>query len=294
LSAPVDRRGAWCALTAFFIWGVSPLFFKALAWLPALEIVAHRVLWSVPLLALWIGWRQGFGTAAGVFSRPRLLALLCFTTVLTACNWLLYVWAIVSGHTVEASLGYFINPLFNVALGALVLGERLRPLQWCAVALAAIGVIARIVLLGHLPWIALGLAGTFGIYGLLRKRAPIDSVNGLFIETLLALPLASAFLAWSASRHQLHGGDQGWGLLLIPLAGLVTTVPFALFAEGVRRLPLSTLGLLQYLAPTLQFVCAVLIFHEAFSIGQLGSFALIWAGLALYSLDVWRTFPRTA
>lgn len=286
--ARLDRRGVICALCAFFVWGVSPIFFKALSWVPAAEIVSHRVLWSVLLLLAWIGFQQGFGKLKAVFAQPRTLALLGLTTVLTASNWLIYVWAILAGHTVEASLGYFINPLLNVALGALVLRERLRPLQWAAVSLAALGVLSRIVMMGRLPWIALLLAGTFAAYGLLRKRAPVDSVNGLCVETLLALPVALIYLLWVGLGEGLHGADKGWALLLLPAAGLLTTVPLALFTEGARRLPLSTLGLLQYMAPTLQFLCAVFVFREAFGPTQLASFALIWAGLALYSFDALR------
>jgi chloramphenicol-sensitive protein RarD len=288
MGARLDRRGVICALCAFFVWGISPIFFKALSWVPAAEIVSHRVLWSVLLLLVWIGFQQGFGTLRAVFARPRILALLGLTTVLTASNWLLYVWAILAGHTVEASLGYFINPLLNVALGALVLRERLRPLQWAAVGLAVLGVVSRIVVMGHLPWIALLLASTFAAYGLLRKKAPVDSVNGLCVETLLALPVALAYLLWAGMGEGLHGAGKGWALLLLPAAGLVTTVPLALFTEGARRLPLSTLGLLQYMAPTLQFLCAVFVFGEAFGPTQLASFALIWAGLALYSFDALR------
>lgn len=288
MSDRLDRRGVICALAAFFVWGVSPIFFKALSWLPAAEIVSHRVLWSVLLLLVWIGLGQGFGTLTRIFADRRLLTLLGLTTVLTASNWLLYVWAVLAGRTVEASLGYFINPLLNVALGALVLRERLRPLQWAAVGLAALGVVSRIVMMGHLPWVALLLAGTFASYGLLRKRAPVDSINGLCAETLLALPIAILYLLWAGLGSGLHGAGKGWALLLLPAAGLVTTIPLALFTEGARRLPLSTLGLFQYLAPTLQFLCAVFVFGEAFGPTQLASFALIWAGLALYSFDAIR------
>jgi len=288
MSARLDQRGVLCAFAAFLAWGVSPIFFKALSWVPAAEIVSHRVIWSVLLLLVWIGFQQGFGKLKAVFARPRTLALLGLTTVLTASNWLLYVWAILAGHTVEASLGYFINPLLNVALGALVLRERLRPLQWAAVGLAVLGVVSRIVMMGRLPWIALLLAGTFAAYGLLRKRAPVDSVNGLCVETLLALPIALIYLLWVGLGEGLAGADRGWALLLLPAAGLVTTVPLALFTEGARRLPLSTVGLLQYIAPTLQFLCAVFVFGEAFGPTQLASFALIWAGLALYSFDALR------
>ena len=292
MSTAVDRRGVTSAATAFFIWGLSPLFFKALAWLPATEIVSHRVVWSVLLLAGWLGFREGFGRIRAAFGQKRLLALLCVTTVLTACNWLLYVWAVVSGLTVEASLGYFINPLFYVAMGAMLLGERLRRLQWFAVGLAAAGVVLRVIVLGHLPWVALAIAATFGTYGILRKRAPIDSVNGLFVETLIALPVAAGFLAWMANAGALHSPQTSWAWLLLPAAGVITTVPLALFAEGARRLPLSVLGLLQYMAPTLQFLCAVVVFREPFGGGQLASFALIWIGLALYSWDALRNAGR--
>jgi len=288
LSAGLDRRGLAAALAAFFIWGLSPIFFKALGWMSAAEIVSQRVLWSVPLLAIWLALSQGFGGVRAALRSPRLLGLLCFTTLCTGGNWLLYVWAVVHGRTVEASLGYFINPLLNVALGALVLRERLRPLQWLAVAMACIGVVWRVLTLGHLPWIALAVAGTFGAYGLLRKQAPIDAVNGLFIETVIALPVAVGYLLWATQHAAQHPPVDALHRLMLPAAGLITTVPLALFASGARRLPLSTLGLAQYLAPTLQFLCAILVLGEALGPGELWSFAFIWAGLAVYSWDAFR------
>jgi chloramphenicol-sensitive protein RarD len=285
----IDRRGVISALIAFTIWGLSPLFFKAMMRFGALEVVAHRVLWSALLLAPWIGMRHGFGQIARVLREPRLLALLVLTTVLATSNWLVYVWAVMSGHAVDASLGYFINPLLNVAFGAIFLHERLRRAQKIAVGLACVGVVLRIAAVGNLPWVALTLAVTFAFYGLLRKRAPIDATNGLFIETLVALPVALAFLGWLASDGRLVAiqVSPAWWLML-PLAGLITAIPLALFSEGARRLPLSVLGLLQYASPTLVFLIAVLVFREPFGVSQLISFAFIWLGLAVFTWDIRR------
>lgn len=289
MSGKAARTGLACALGAFSVWGLSPLYFHAVGSIPAGEIVAHRVLWSVLLLAAWIGWRQGYGTLRSVFGQPRLLALLALTATLTSLNWLVFVWSVGAGRLVESSLGYFINPLVNVLFGRLFLGERLRPLQRVAVGVATAGVALKVWQTGQLPWIALFLAGTFGTYGLLRKRAPIDAQNGLFIETLLVAPIAIAYLGWQAAQGELHLGATYMVTALLPFAGVMTTIPLALFAEAARRLPLSTVGLVQYLSPTLNFLIAVLIFGEAFRGGDLAAFGLIWTALALYSADALRT-----
>ncbi|WP_374404627.1 EamA family transporter RarD [Niveibacterium sp.] len=288
MSSKPARTGLACALGAFSVWGLSPLYFHAVGSIPAGEIVAHRVLWSVLLLAAWIRWRQGYGTLRGVFGQPRLLALLALTASLTSLNWLVFVWSVGAGRLVESSLGYFINPLVNVLFGRLFLGERLRPLQRVAVSVATAGVALKVWQTGQLPWIALFLAGTFGTYGLLRKRAPIDAQNGLFIETLLVTPIALAYLSWQAAQGELHLGATHVVTALLPFAGVMTTIPLALFAEAARRLPLSTVGLVQYLSPTLNFLIAVLIFGEAFRGGDLAAFGLIWTALALYSADALR------
>ncbi|WP_374603847.1 EamA family transporter RarD [Niveibacterium sp.] len=288
MSGKAARTGLACALGAFSVWGLSPLYFHAVGSIPAGEIVAHRVLWSVLLLAAWIGWRQGYGTLRSVFGRPRLIALLALTASLTSLNWLVFVWSVGAGRLVESSLGYFINPLVNVLFGRLFLGERLRPLQRIAVAIATAGVALKVWQTGQLPWIALFLAGTFGTYGLLRKRAPIDAQNGLFIETLLVAPIAIGYLGWLAAQGDLHLGATSAVTALLPFAGVMTTIPLALFAEAARRLPLSTVGLVQYLSPTLNFLIAVLVFGEAFRGGDLAAFGLIWAALALYSADALR------
>ncbi|WP_172202554.1 EamA family transporter RarD [Niveibacterium sp. COAC-50] len=288
MSGKAARTGLACALGAFSVWGLSPLYFHAVGSIPAGEIVAHRVLWSVLLLAAWIGWRQGYGTLRSVVGQPRLIALLALTASLTSLNWLVFVWSVGAGRLVESSLGYFINPLVNVLFGRLFLGERLRPLQRIAVAVATAGVALKVWQTGQLPWIALFLAGTFGTYGLLRKRAPIDAQNGLFIETLLVAPIAIGYLGWLAAQGDLHLGATSAVTALLPFAGVMTTIPLALFAEAARRLPLSTVGLVQYLSPTLNFLIAVWVFGEAFRGGDLAAFGLIWAALALYSADALR------
>lgn len=282
------RQGVIATLIAFTIWGLMPLYFKAVGSVSPGEIVAHRVLWSVVfLLALLALWR-GFDGLRRVVAQPRLIGLLALSASLTGSNWLVFVWAISADRLLEASLGYFINPLVSILLGRLVLGERMRPLQQAAVALACAGVAWRVWQVGTLPWIALFLAITFGVYGLLRKRAPVDAINGLFVETLVTAPLAIGWLSWLASRGSLQFGQDLATDALLPLAGVLTAVPLMLFALGAQRLPLSTVGFVQYLAPSINFLLAVFVFHEPFDAGQLAGFALIWAALAVYSVDMLR------
>ncbi|MCC4115402.1 EamA family transporter RarD [Aromatoleum toluclasticum] len=297
MSAAADshrrRQGVIATLIAFTIWGLMPLYFKAVGSVSPGEIVAHRVLWSVVfLLALLALWR-GFDGLRRVAAQPRLIGLLALSSTLTGSNWLVFVWAIAADKLLEASLGYFINPLVSILLGRLVLGERLRPLQQAAVALACAGVAWRVWQVGTLPWIALFLAITFGLYGLLRKRAPVDAINGLFVETLVTAPLAIGWLAWLASRGTLQFGQALATDALLPLAGVLTAVPLMLFAIGAQRLPLSTVGFVQYLAPSINFLLAVFVFHEPFDAGQLAGFALIWAALAVYSVDMLRANRAT-
>ena len=283
------RNGMLAALFAFIVWGLAPLYFRALGSVPPFEIVAHRVLWSALFLAgllAFVPFTGGFERVRAVWQQPRLLALLALTSLLTSSNWLVFIWAIDAGRLLEASLGYFINPLVSVALGAIFLGERLRPLQATAVAIACVGVAWRVWQLGSLPWIPLFLAGTFGLYGLLRKRAPVDAVSGLFVETLLVAPLALAWLAWLHHHGSLAFGGGGLTDWLLPLTGVITAVPLMMFAVGARRLPLATVGFLQYIAPSLNFLVAVLLFREPFDTTQLVGFGLIWLALAVYSADL--------
>ena len=293
--ARTARQGMFAALAAFVTWGLAPLYFRALGSVPPFEIVAHRVLWSALLLALMLAMLRftgGFTRVGAVVRQPRLLALLALTSLLTSSNWLVFIWAIDAGRLLEASLGYFINPLVSVALGAIFLGERLRPLQATAVAIACAGVAWRVWQLGSLPWIPLFLAGTFGLYGLLRKRAPVEAASGLFIETLLVAPLALAWLVWLGAQNALTFGAGTTVDWLLPLSGILTAVPLTLFAVGARRLPLATVGFLQYLAPSLNFLVAVVIFREPLDTTQLVGFALIWLALAVYSADLIRSARR--
>ncbi|MDO9598851.1 MAG: EamA family transporter RarD [Azoarcus sp.] len=285
------RRGTLSALAAFSIWGLAPLYFRAVGDVPPFEVVAHRVLWSLVFLAALIAFVPGtgrFSAVTAVLRQPRLAGVLALTALLIGSNWLVFVWSIDAGRLIEASLGYFITPLVSVLLGRLFLGERLRPLQQLALTIAVAGVGWRIWQLGALPWIALFLAATFGLYGLLRKRAPVDAVGGLFIETLVTAPLALGWLLWVASRGELAFGSSLRVDLLLPLAGVLTAVPLMLFTVGARRLPLATLGFLQYLAPSLNFLLAVFLFGEPFDHHQLIGFVLIWGALALYTVDMVR------
>ncbi|MCM8564355.1 EamA family transporter RarD [Thauera linaloolentis] len=285
------------ALSAFSIWGLSPLYFKAIGSVPPFEIVAHRILWSVLFLAallVFLPFTGGLARVREVCRQPRLLGLLTLTALLTGSNWLVFIWAIDAGRLLEATLGYFINPLVSIALGAVILGERLRPLQRLAVAIAVTGVAWRIWQLGTLPWIPLFLATTFGSYGLLRKRAPVEAVSGLFIETLLVAPLALAGLAWMHAAGTLSFGSHAATDWLLPLSGIITALPLLLFTTGARRLPLATIGFMQYLAPSLSFIIAIWLFREPFDAAQLVGFMLIWAALAIYSVDMVRAARQRA
>jgi chloramphenicol-sensitive protein RarD len=281
-----DRRhtglGFAYGLGAYGLWGVLPIYFKALERVPAVDIVAHRVLWSLPFLALLIALSSGWSKVRSAVGNRRTLGILALTAVLIGVNWLLYVYAVTSGHILAASFGYYLNPLANVLLGRFVLHERLTRLQWTAVAIAGAGIsVLAAGALGQL-WISLTLCVSFALYGLLRKVVQADAVTGLGIETALLFPAAIAWLAWrsSAGAPAFGGTDVETGLLV--LAGIVSTTPLLLFTAAARRLEYSTLGMLQFLAPTLQFLIAVLIYDEAFTTAHAIAFAAIWTALALY------------
>ena len=287
------RLGVLAGMSAYLIWGLVPLFFKQIAEVPADEIIAHRVVWAMVLMAILIGCGRGFADARRIARIPRQLARIALASALVISNWLIFVWGVNAGHILETSLGYFILPLFNVALGVLVLKERLRRLQWLAVLLAAIGVGIEATRIGGLPWISLLLAITFGTYGLLRKQLPLDAASGLFLETLCMTPLALAWLAWLAFSGGNHFGNEA-GLfakrdLMLIATGAVTAVPLLLFAVAARRLPLHLLGFLQYIAPSITFLLAVFIYGEPLDPGRTLAFATIWIGLAVYSVDLLRS-----
>lgn len=276
------RAGLWFGLGAYGLWGVLPVYFKAIADVGALDIVAHRVLWSVPFLAMLLFAFGGAGELRRALRQPRTMGILSVTAALIGINWLLYVYAVTSGQILAGSLGYYLNPLVNVLMGRIILKERLSPLQWAAVGIAAAGVSAlAFQALGQL-WISLTLAVTFATYGLLRKIAPVEAVAGLSVETTLLLPLALLWLGWGLAAGEPVFGSTGRETALLLLAGVATTVPLILFTAAARRLRYSTLGMLQFIAPTLQFLCAVALYGEDFTTAHAIAFGSIWLALALY------------
>lgn len=283
---PAQTRGAFAAALCYFLWGLVPLYWKQLAGVDPVELVAHRQVWSLVLLLVVVAMQGGFEAVRAALNTRRAFAINGLSAVLLTGNWLVYVWGVNTGHVVETSLGYFLVPLVNVAAGRFVLHEHLRRAQWWAIALAATGVVWLILQLGRPPWIALIVACTWGGYSLMRKQSPLPAVTGLTVETLILAPSAIAFLLW---RHYIGAGALGTVDLrthvLVVSSGVITAVPLLLFAYGARRIQLSTLGLLQYLAPSVQLALGVWLYHEPFSHERAISFAFIWAALVLYTLD---------
>ena len=287
---PHPRTGFLLGLAAYALWGVLPIYFKALAAVPAVDIVAHRILWSLPYLALLILLSRGWPKVRAALAQPRTIGILLLTAMLICGNWLLYVYAVTSDHILAASFGYYLNPLANVLLGRFVLHERLNRLQWTAVGVAAAGIsVLAAGALGQL-WISLTLCVSFALYGLLRKIVPADAITGLGIETVILFPLAIGWLAWrhSAGAPVMGTNEAQAGLLL--LAGIVSTTPLLLFTAAAKRLQYSTLGMLQFLAPTLQFAIAVL-YGERITWAHVVAFPAIWLALALYVTALLRS-PR--
>jgi chloramphenicol-sensitive protein RarD len=287
-------RGVLTTAGAFLVWGLAPLFWRLLLGIPATELLAHRIAWSAPCLAILLAAGHRFGEVGRVLRSPRAMATLLATTVLIAVNWLTFIWAINNGHLLDSSLGYYINPLVSVLLGFLFLGERLRRIQGLAVLFAAGGVL--VLTLRHgLPWVSLALAFSFGFYGLLRKVVDARPMVGLSVEIAVLSPIAVGYLAWRSSEGSgaFTTADVRTDLLLA-FTGPLTVVPLLWFNQGVRRLTLATVGILQYLAPTGHFVLGVTLFHETFGAAHLGAFVLIWTALALYSIDLRRHLGRPA
>lgn len=293
-SAPtIDRRGLAAALFAFLLWGLFPLYWALLKSVPALEIISHRVVWCGLFVVAWLLWRDGSGWLRSALGGRHVLPTLILSSVLISVNWGLYIWAVTTGHVVNASLGYFINPLVNVLIGVLLLGERLNRAQWIAVVIAGLGVLWLTVQLDGVPWIALTLAFSFGFYGFLRKKVAVESVPGLGIESLMLSVPALLFLLWLEISGHAHFGHEArsYDLLLI-LGGALTALPLIGFAYGARRIPYSLMGILQYLAPTLQLLAGVFILGESFSSDQAIGFGCIWLALLVYAGDGWRTLRR--
>lgn len=278
------RSGIIYAALAFFCWGLFPIYFHALGEVPPLQILAHRMLWSLAFLLVLLLLRRDWKWLQ-VVRQPRVFFSFVLSALLLSANWLVYIWSVMNHHVIEASLGYFINPLVNIVLGYLILKERMRPLQWAAIGVAALGVAWLTWQADTVPWIALFLALSFGGYGLLRKTAALGPLEGLSFETIVLFPLAAGYVIWLTVQGQnvfINTASDTTRWLLI-MAGPLTAIPLLLFATGARRIPLSILGLLQYLSPTLQFLLGVWLFKEAFSADRLVGFVLIWSALALFA-----------
>jgi len=279
------NKGILYAASAYTLWGVFPIYFKILQAVPALQIVAHRVIWSVIFLALVLFLRRDFSNFISNID-PGILTVFAISGVLLSLNWLVYVWGVNAGRVVETSLGYFINPLVSVLLGVIFLRERLRAFQWVPVGLAAAGVAYLTINYGSLPWIALALAFTFGLYGLMRKVAPLGSLHGLTLETMVVfLPALIYLLVQERQGVGAFGHSGATTLMLMILNGAVTVIPLLLFASGARRVPLSTVGLIQFIAPTLQFLSGVFLFGEPFTQARLVGFSLIWLALIVFTAE---------
>jgi chloramphenicol-sensitive protein RarD len=286
----IDGLGLAAAATAFFIWGLLPLYLKLLQTVPVLQVTAHRLVWGCVFAVAWLAIRRELAHVWTALSEPRTRWRLCLSALLISINWITYVWGIANERVVETSLGYFINPLVNVLLGVVVLSERLNRTQWTAVAIAAAGVSYLTWSAGHPPWIALTLAFSFGLYGLVRKVVKVEALAGFASETLVLLPVGVGYLVWCQLAGTGSFAHQGIGMdLLLMLGGPLTAIPLVLFAVGARRIPYSTVGLLQYIGPTIQLILAVFAFGEPFSGPRVAGFVLIWSALALYAADgLWR------
>ena len=273
--------GALYALGCFCLWGLNPVYFKTVASVPVIEVLAHRVIWSVPFLVILVALSRRWPHVADVLRNRRARSILMLTALILATNWSLYIWAVASAQIVQSGLGYYINPLVNMLLGTLVLRERLRPWQWAAVGLASAGVLNLAIAYGEVPWLGLGLAGTFAVYGLLRKIVAVEALAGLFIETVMLFPFAACaliFLPGSFGRI-----DWATNLMLI-LAGPVTFLPLLWFTCAARRLKLSVLGFFQFISPSCQFLLAIFVFGEHFGPAHYVTFACIWTAIAIFSL----------
>ncbi len=281
-------RGFAFALSAYFLWGFLPFFMKAVGDIPPPEVIAHRVVWSVPIAALILLARGEFAGLWPILRQPRMLAMGAATATLISINWGIYVWAIGSGHALDAALGYYINPLFSVFLGAVLLGEKLTPRQLVAIGLAACAVALLTISAGKLPLTALGLTVTWGFYAYLKRSLPLGANEGFLLEILILTPFAIGYMIWVAWQGESHFGGTASDTILLMCCGLVTAVPLMLYANGAKGLRLSTIGILQYIAPTMILLIAILAFGEHFGTAQMIAFPMIWAALALYTSALMR------
>lgn len=284
--APDARRGLTFGTLAYGLWGAFPLYWPLLEPAGAIEILAHRIVWSaLTMVVIVVLWRRTTSLRAVVADR-RVMLLLALASVVISVNWSTYIWGVNNGRVVEASLGYFINPLVTVLMGVLILGERLRRLQWIAMGVATLAVVVLTVDYGRPPWVALVLACSFGTYGLAKKQAGVGAVESLTVETILITPVAAAYLGWLAATGASHFTSQGAGhALLFTTTGIVTAIPLMLFGAAAIRVPMVTLGLLQYLAPIIQFILGVALFHEDMPLGRWVGFALVWLALVVFTVE---------
>lgn len=281
------RKGITLAICAYFLWGIAPLYFKLLVDVSAFEILAHRVVWSFIFIIILMTFLGGFSRLMLLIKRPKQLLVLAVTSVLIAVNWLIFIWAITNDHMLDASLGYFINPLFNVLLGMVFLSERLRKLQWVAVTLAFIGVMIQLISFGSIPMVSLALAASFGFYGLLRKKVNIDAKAGLLVETAILLPVALGYLALTLDTGTANMSTNSIEMnLTLIAAGIVTTIPLLCFAGAAMRIPLSMLGFFQYIGPSIMFILAIYLFNEPFDIEKGITFGFIWSALVVFTADM--------
>jgi chloramphenicol-sensitive protein RarD len=275
-----SRTGLLCGLAAYTAWGFIPLYFRAVSDVSPIIVLCHRIFWSVLFLVILISARKEWAMIWPIFRNRRSMVLLSAGAAFIAINWLVFIYSVISHQVLQSSLGYFINPLFSIFLGMVFLRERLRRWQWAAVIIAGIGVLNLALRSDRFPWIALSLAGSFGLYGLVRKKVDIDSLHGLLVETVVLLPIALVVLASPESRQV-----STHSLALLSLSGVITAVPLLLFGVALRRLKLSTMGFLQYIGPTLQFLVALVVFHEVLDKARLASFVLCWLAIAVYAAD---------
>ncbi|MFY8300781.1 EamA family transporter RarD [Pseudoalteromonas sp. SS15] len=287
------QQGYLYAVLAFLMWGMAPIYFKQIESIAALEILTHRVIWSVLFLILIVFAAKQWHQIQHVIKKPKLLGMLCISSTLLGFNWVLFIWAVNNDHMLDASLGYYINPLLNVLLGVIFLSERLRKWQIIAVAIASLGVLLQVIAYGSFPVVAFALASSFAIYGLLRKKMPVESLPGLLIEALILMPFAIIYwyLTPATVSSDMFNNEVLLNILLVS-AGVVTTLPLLCFIGAAKRLPYSTLGLFQYLGPSIMFTLAVTLYGEVFSIERAVTFACIWGALALYSWDSLRASKK--
>ncbi|MDP3438745.1 MAG: EamA family transporter RarD [Azonexus sp.] len=293
MSPKNQLAGIGFGLLAYGIWGFFPLYFRQLAHLSPMDVLSNRAVWACIFVGILLTLRQNWGKVLAVFKTPRQFAMLALAALLVGSNWLMFLWAVAHQQVVASSLGYFLTPLVSVLLGLLVLKERLNKLEWISVAFAIAALINEVITLGNLPWVSLFLAATFGTYGLVRKKIPVDALSGLWLETLAMLPICGIYAIWQAqSGHQVFAAQELSTAALLIGAGILTAVPLMAFAAATQRLDLATVGMLMYINPTMQFATAIWIFDEPLQPARLASFGLIWMGLFFFSWSMWRKLRR--